>query len=108
MKPASSQQQASFFKRHILPVFFIFLIPSFSAFFFSYAEKATDREILTEIESGINSNTRISDARKSELLDFYRRTPVSRIMASDDLRMADAQAAFSPANLRYTTFRWMQ
>jgi Zn-dependent protease with chaperone function len=104
----SPKKKPSFFKQHILPAFFIFLIPGFSAWFFAYAENNTDREVLRDVESNVHADASISAAKKSAIVEFYRSVPVSRIMASDEPKFAKLQAMFEPVKTRYAIFRWMK
>src|SRR5882762_9287197 len=108
MDPAHPQTKTSFFKVHILPALFIFLIPGFSAWFFAYAEGWMDRLILKQVEAQVRANAKLAEADKTRILNFHRETPVSRIMASSKPELAQLQAMFEPAKLRYATFRWMR
>ena len=97
-----------FFQQHILPVLFVFLIPGFSAWFFSYAETTLDQEMFRQIQAELDHSSKISSKEKTEFLEFYRRVPVSRIMASNKPQAAKVQAAFASVRFRYATFRWMK
>ncbi|RYD71626.1 MAG: hypothetical protein EOP84_24575, partial [Verrucomicrobiaceae bacterium] len=108
MASANAQVKTSFFKSHILPVLFVFLIPGFSAWFFSYAETRFDRMILEQVEADVLKAPGIEEAERAGILSFYRQTPVSQIMASDDPEMAEMQALFEPTKNRYAIFRWMK
>ncbi len=108
MASTAPEPKRSFFKAHILPALFIFLIPGFSAWFFSYAEGWMDRRILSEVEGQVQANGKIPEAEKARILTFYRQVPVSRIMASSKPEAASLRAMFAPSRLRYATFRWMK
>ena len=108
MATAAAPKKKSFFKEHILPVLFIFLIPGFSAWFFGFAEERTDRDILRQVESNVQSSGNLSAEEKTGILAFHRSVPVSRIMGSDkpeDIRM---QPMFAAVRTTYATFRWMK
>src|SRR3954469_2126524 len=96
MATKSAQTTQSFFAAHILPALFVFLIPAFSAWFFPYAESRTDRDALAQIEREIARATDVSKTEKAEAMDFYRRVPLSRILASSDPKLARLQAEFAP------------
>src|SRR4051812_34994577 len=97
-----------FFRTHVLPVLFIFLIPGFGAWFFGFAEKRLDREVLQVIETDLRDKSNLPAAEKARVLAFYRRVPVSRLMASTDPGVTHLQSTFSPVRSRYATFRWMK
>ncbi|MBN1515140.1 M48 family metallopeptidase [Candidatus Sumerlaeota bacterium] len=97
----------SFFKSFCVPVVLIFLIPSFSLWFFHHAQNKTDREIFEAIESEIAQDAELSQEEKDDYLRFFRETPASVIMASDNPEWAELRQTFSKARIRYTTFRWM-
>lgn len=98
----------SFFKQHILPALLVFLVPGFSVWFFGYAERDTDKEILSSIEHQINGERNTTDAQKKEALAFWQNAPVSKIMASKKPEAAELQSMFEPAKSRYAIFRWMK
>lgn len=98
----------SFFKQHILPVLFVFLIPGISVWFFEHAESVTDQDVLTSINQNIESDRGASPAEKEASRAFFKANPVSAIMASSDPRGAELRAMFEPAKNRYATFRWMK
>jgi len=100
--------KTSFFKTHVLPVFFIFLIPGFGAWFFGFAEQRLDRRVLEVVEIDVRDKSQLPAAEQARLLAFYRRVPVSRIMASSDPKVTRLQPAFSPVRTRYAIFRWMK
>ncbi len=108
MKSSPTPPKKSFFKEHVLPALFVFIIPGFSAWFFSYAEKDMDRQVLQSIERQVQDDREISAAERSRILQFYRTVPVSRIMASNKPDAAKMQAMFEPTKTRYAIFRWMQ
>ena len=98
----------SFFKQHIFPVLFVFLIPGLSVWFFRHAENVTDRDVLASIHQNIDSDRNASPAEKQGSHAFFAENPVSRIMASDEPKTADLRAMFEPVKTRYAIFRWMQ
>ena len=102
------QLAKGFFKKHILPVLVIFLIPGFSAWFFHYAEQKTDSEILASIEHQITSDLRANPTQKQNALTFYRENPVSKIMASQSPRALELQKDFENVKSRYATFRFLK
>jgi len=104
----SPQKAQSFFTAHILPAILVFLIPGFSAWFFSYAESRNDHEALVQIETQVARSADSTAADKAKIVDFYRRHPLSRILASSDPKAAPVQAQFEPVQFRYATFRWMK
>lgn len=108
METAQSPSKSSFFTAHVLPVLFVFLIPGFSAWFFSYAEGRLDREVRTQVQALIRTASKMTEVEKKEASDFYERVPVSRIMALKKPAAARVQAQFAPVKARYATFRWMK
>jgi len=106
MAAARNLKKPSVFREHILPVLFIFLIPGFAAWFFPYAERGTDREVLREIEAEVAAEKGTAE-EKAHILAFYRTVPMSQIMASSNPKLAHLQEAFQPTAWRYGTFRWM-
>ncbi len=97
-----------FFNKHILPALLVFVIPLFSVWFFDYAERKTDREVMESIERTINKDTTLTPPEKQVALEMFRAHPVSEIMASDSPKTVPLQAMFEPTKNRYATFRWMQ
>lgn len=91
-----------------MPVLLVFLIPVFATWFFRYAERCMDQDILKMIERQVNSETQVSSEQKAEMLAFYRAVPVSRIMAANSPEAASMQSQFEETRLRFATFRWMQ
>lgn len=108
METTQSPIKSSFFTAHVLPVLFVFLIPGFSAWFFSYAEARLDQEVRTQVQAIIQSASKMTDVEKKEAMEFYERVPVSRIMASKKPAAARVQEQFAPVKARYATFRWMK
>ena len=97
-------QKVSFFKAHVLPVLFIFLIPGFSAWFFTYAEGWMDGIMRENLRASLNSNRTYAESKKAQLQAFYDAVPVSRIMASKNPEAAPMQAAFASVKTRYAIF----
>lgn len=108
MNNSSPQKAQSFFNSHVLPALFVFLIPGFSAWFFSYAERRNDHEALVQIEAQVARRADSTAADKAKIVSFYRRNPLSRILASSNPKAAPVQAQFEPVQFRYATFRWMK
>jgi Zn-dependent protease with chaperone function len=108
METAQSTSKSSFFTAHVVPVLFVFLIPGFSAWYFNYAEGWMDQKILKQVEAEIQSAPNMTEARATQALNFYRKVPVSRIMASRKAEVAPIQALFAPVKARYAAFRWMK
>ena len=106
--PAPSPKKLPFFLQHILPVLFIFLIPAFALWFFNYAERDLDRNILADIEQQLGADKETPAAEKNEILAFYRRVPVSRIMASTHPEAAQLQATLHTLQTAYANYRWMK
>ena len=98
----------SFFKQHILPVLFVFLIPGISVWFFRHAETVTDQEVLVSINQSIDRERGASPEQKEASRAFFKANPVSRIMASSDPSGAELRAMFEPTKNRYAVFRWME
>ena len=107
MTPARNPQKLLFVRQHVLPVLLVFLIPGFSAWFFPYAEKITDQSVFLSLEREIEDDANLPAERKEKVIEFYRRVPVSRIMASDDPKLVRQQATFESLKSRYAVFRWM-
>jgi Zn-dependent protease with chaperone function len=103
-----AQKKRAFFSSHVLPALFVFLIPAFSAWFFSFAEARSDRSALAQVEGLIARSKNIPDADKPKLVDYYRRHPVSEILASDNPKTAASRTLFAPAKTRYAVLRWMK
>jgi hypothetical protein len=104
MNPSSAQ--GSFFKQHIRPALLILLIPAFSAWFFRYAEKSLDRDVLASVEQQIAAEGGATPEQKEKSLAFFRAAPVSQIMAlnSAEPGVAEIQATFEPVRTRYAIF----
>jgi Zn-dependent protease with chaperone function len=107
MKSVRPQKKNSFFKEHVRPLLFIFLIPGFSVWFFPYAEHDTDAAVLPQLEESIRSAPRLPPEQKEKLLEIFRSRPASEIMASDDPQDANLQKPFESMRTRFTIFRWM-
>ena len=107
MKPTRNPQKLSFVRQHVLPVLLVFLIPGFAAWFFPYAERTNDLSVFHSLENDIETDGTLPAEKKARIIDYYRRTPVSRIMASDDPRVLPQQTMFEPLKNRYLVFRWM-
>src|SRR4051812_27742544 len=108
MDPLQNSTKGVFFKTHILPVLLIFLIPGFSAWFFSFAETKLDREVLEVVETDIRDKSQLPAAEKARVAEFYHRVPVSRIMASSQPDLLKLQQVFAPTKTRYAIYRWMK
>ena len=108
MTPARNPQRMLFFKQHVLPVLFVFLIPGFAAWFFGYAEQTTDRSVLRGLEADVRADGKLATAEQDRIMNFYQANPPSRIMASSDSRALRLQPMFEPVGTRYATFRWMK
>lgn len=87
-----ARSKPNFLKEHVLPLFFIFLIPAFSFWFFGEAEKSFDDLIRSEVLASIRSDSRMSDQEKDQALDAYQHLQVSEIMASNSPGAAEIQA----------------
>jgi len=108
LKPRPTPPKKSFFREHILPALFVFLIPGFSAWFFGFAEHSFDTSVYRIIEKRVQAESGISEADKQSTLEFYRKNPVSRIMASEDPKLVHAQDTFEPMANNYAVLRWMK
>ena len=97
-----------FFKQHVLPVLFVFLIPGFSAWFFNYAEQRTDRSVLESLDQDVRADSTLSADKQERIIDFYRAHPPSQIMAASDERSVRLQKSFESLRTRYAIFRWMK
>jgi Zn-dependent protease with chaperone function len=97
-----------FFKKNLLPILLVLLIPVFSIAFFRDAEQRMDTFALQSIEQSIQTSTDLTPQEKGERLAFFRAIPVSKIMASREPDLAGLQEMFEPSALSYATFRWMQ
>lgn len=107
MTPDPKRTRYLYFKQHILPVFFVFVIPAFSAWFFGYAERSTDREVLQDLVSDVQKDPTLDDTRRPKIIAFFEANPPSVILASRKPELVRAQAMFAPMATRYGTFRWM-
>src|ERR1700729_1918180 len=87
MPPPRNPRKASFFKAHILPALFIFVIPGFSIWFFAYAESSTDSEVLAQVHEKIRAAPNVTESQKEERFAYFDKTPISEIMASDDPKL---------------------
>jgi hypothetical protein len=108
LKPRSTVQKKSFFREHILPALFVFLIPGISAWFFGFAENSLDAIVYRTIEKRVQAESGISEDDKQRILEFHRKNPVSRILASEDPQLVRVQEMFEPAKTNYTVLRWMK
>ena len=108
MSSAPRSPRLSFFREHVLPVLFVFLIPGFSAWFFGYAARVTDRSVLGSLEQSVRADRSLPAAEQTRIMEFYRLNPPSRLLASRDPRAVRLQPMFASVRMRYATFRWMQ
>jgi Zn-dependent protease with chaperone function len=106
--PSGGAQKTGFFKEHILPLFFIFLIPAFSAWFFHDAERRLDEDAKTSVLESVRRDREASDEVKQQWAEFFSRARVSEVMASNKPEAAHLQQLFEPASWRFFTFRWCQ
>lgn len=107
MSSSQDFSRLSFVKSYLFPAFIVFLIPGFSFWFFGHAEARFDREILASIESQ-SQLAPTPDAERRKVLEFYRSTPISRVLASNDPQVLDVQAQFDTVAIDYGVFRWMK
>ncbi|RYD20170.1 MAG: hypothetical protein EOP88_16125 [Verrucomicrobiaceae bacterium] len=96
----------NFFKAHILPLLFIFLIPGFALWFFDQAEQKLDLEIRRQIVADTSINTSLSVEQMLEQTAFFEKLSVSEVMASSDPETAQLREMFAPVATRYANFRW--
>lgn len=104
----NSPKPPGFFRSHILPVLLIFLIPGFSTWFFKYAENDFDEKFIASIEREVKQAKNIPAEQKPMILEFHRKVPPSKIMASDEPALVQMQPMFEDAKTPYLTFRWMK
>lgn len=108
MAPSKSHPASDFFKKHLLPILLVLVIPVFSLFFFLDAERRTDAEVLESIERSIGEDRDMSSEQREAELEFFRTHPASAILASKDPEMASLQSMFEPSRTTYAVFRWME
>ena len=101
-------RQPGFFRVHILPVLFVFLIPLLSLWVFSYAERSTNEKVLAQLTEEIKEDRKIDAENKARAIAFFSARPISEVMASNRPEDASIQAMFEPVSTRYATFRWMK
>ena len=74
----------NFMKTYILPTCWIFLIPIFSYWFFSYAFEARNEQI-KNVVSSIEISATLTEDVKSQLIDFFANVKPSDLCNSDKL-----------------------
>ena len=104
-KPFPAQ---GFFKKNLLPFLLVLLVPVFSLAFFRDAEKRMDAAVLQSIERSLTGVSDMPRDEKELQLNFFRRTPVSKIMAASDPQLVEVQNMFEPSSFSYASFRWMK
>lgn len=102
----TAPSKPGFLKEHVLPLFFIFLIPGFSLWFFGHAENHFDGEIRDAVFAKIQSDRTLSAEEQAQAKDFWANVRVSKIMASNRPEAAELQSMFEPSQFRYAVFRW--
>jgi Zn-dependent protease with chaperone function len=108
MSTVPKTTKPSFVKRHVLPVLLVFLIPGFSVWFFSYAEKQVDAVVLHGLESALRENKEVTAENRELILTNFQAMPLSAVMASSDPRFLEIRAMFADMETTYATFRWMK
>ncbi|MES2708096.1 MAG: M48 family metallopeptidase [Verrucomicrobiota bacterium] len=86
----------------------VVLVPVFTLAFVPDAEKRMDAAVLRQIETDIAASSNMSPEEKEAELEFFRRMPISRIMASWDAPLAPLQEMFAPMRATYAVFQWME
>lgn len=96
-----------FAKTYVLPVLLILLVPGFSLWFFNSAVSRHDREILESVEKGLNADGKLSGEQRGQLLDLFRKVPISRLLMLEVPELAPIQKNFEKVSGTYAVFRWM-
>lgn len=109
MKPSTEKElKFNFFKTYAVPALLLFVIPVFSLWFFRHVQASFDRRALASFEQGIQNDKSMTDEKRDKTLAFFRKTPMSEIMASKDPRFDTfRQSQSSTLRFYYATFRWM-
>ena len=105
-KPIEILKKPGFFKEHVLPLFLIFLVPGFSLWFFTAAERQLDDEASRQVLASVKSDREVSEEDRQAWVEFFRETRVSEVMASSKPEALHLQEAFEPVKFRYGVFRW--
>lgn len=105
-KPIEILKKPGFFKEHVLPLFLIFLVPGFSLWFFTAAERRLDDEASRQVLASVKSDREVSEEDRQAWVEFFRETRVSEVMASSKPEALHLQQAFEPVKFRYGVFRW--
>ena len=105
--PTQQAKQSGFLKKHALLALLVFVIPVFSVGFFRHAENRFDAMTLKAVEKMIN-NSDLPESEKQVEREFFQKTPVSRILASNKPEHAALQQMFQPSQFDYFQFRWMK
>lgn len=102
------ESKFNFFKTYAIPALLLFVIPLFSLWFFRHVQTSFDNQARASFEQSIQRDTSLNDERRTAALEFFRKTPLSRVLASNDPQFNDLRAGV-PATLRFyhATFRWM-
>jgi Zn-dependent protease with chaperone function len=108
MASAKPLPAPGFFKKNLLPFLLVLLVPVFSLAFFRDAERRMDAAVLESIEGSLRVARDMPADEKAAQLEFFRRVPASRIMASSDPQVADLQKMFEPSSSHYSIFRWLK
>ncbi|AKJ05652.1 Zn-dependent protease with chaperone function [Archangium gephyra] len=75
MRPALTLP--GFLRVYALPALWLFALPLFGLWFASHATSRFDQTVLTTIESQISQDASLDEARRQELLEFFRTVPAS-------------------------------
>ena len=108
MTPERKPQRTLFFKQHVLPALFVFVVPVFSVWFFPYAERSTDKSTLESITKSIQRDFSIPAEEKEDEVRYIQARPPSKVLASSDPRLAKLQQFYKPVATDFATFRWMK
>jgi len=103
-----NEPKFNFFKTYIAPAFLLFVIPLFSLWFFHHVQADFNRQALVNIERSIQQDKSLDTEQKGRVIEFFRQTPISEMLASNDPQFSKVQARTSyKIRLEYTTFYWM-
>lgn len=104
-QPAFSK--LSFIKTFCIAMPLIFLIPATSLWFFRYAERHTDADVLEAVLRSVDAEKDVPAERKEEARRYFRAHPASQIMVGSDSDTASIRHSLSGMARTYFIFRWM-
>jgi Zn-dependent protease with chaperone function len=105
MRPALTLP--GFLRVYALPALWLFALPLFGLWFSSHATSRFDQTVLTTIESQISQDASLDEARRQELLEFFRTIPASVACLSTAEELAGFRDSLGEACSDVEQFDWL-